>query len=140
MPYALQLAHGRGDVALRINSVCLPLIWLLTWALATKWGAVGAAVAFVCLNAVVYGWSARWTTLHLIDINIDRRGSALVAGAAVVSTVAVHTVANQWFSGRAGLIAESIGVALAALSICAAILASSSRDVQLPYPDPLAGQ
>jgi O-antigen/teichoic acid export membrane protein len=52
MPYALQLAHGWTSLGLRLNLVLLAVFVPAILVMTSRWGSVGAAAAWVLLNAL----------------------------------------------------------------------------------------
>jgi O-antigen/teichoic acid export membrane protein len=57
IPYMLQLAHGWSGFAARINLVAVAILVPATLWVTPRYGAIGAAWVWVCLNAgyVIFG-------------------------------------------------------------------------------------
>ncbi len=52
LPYALQLSHGWTSIGLRINTLLIITLVPCIYFLATRYGAVGAAFAWIALNGI----------------------------------------------------------------------------------------
>jgi O-antigen/teichoic acid export membrane protein len=61
LPYAMTLARGRADIALRINLVLLAALVPLLLVLSIRYGALGAALAWLLLH-VCYMLAGSWFT------------------------------------------------------------------------------
>lgn len=125
LPYALQLAYGETRMALTISIVLTATITPLLVFLATTWGPIGAALAWLALH-VFYLFFGTWLTHRKLLPGIGMHWLAVDVGVPLLIALAagaagVHFIADTGFP-LAGQLA--LGVAMAAAAALLSLWAS----------------
>ncbi|MGE4240229.1 lipopolysaccharide biosynthesis protein [Ramlibacter sp.] len=100
-PYALKLARGATTLALRISLSMLALALPLILFCAMRWGAVGAAAAWLAQHAIYLAAGATWTHARLMPGVTPRWFAQDVAPPVLVSLAII--LALQAFADAASL-------------------------------------
>jgi O-antigen/teichoic acid export membrane protein len=111
--YAMQLAMGAANVALRISLTLLlvqgPLIWLLT----RSWGGIGAACAWLLLHVLYLGFGS-WATHRRLLPDVTRLWLVNDVGGPLVISAGAGLAG--WYAVR-GLTEQGPSVVLAGLAL-----------------------
>jgi O-antigen/teichoic acid export membrane protein len=119
-PYALQLAYGVTRLPLQINGLLLVFMVPLILFLATTYGAVGGALAWVVLNAI-YIPLGTWLTHRELLPRIGARWLIVDVGIPAVITLiigAVGAMLTQLAASPAVRVAYGVGCAATAALLC----------------------
>ncbi|HMH18381.1 MAG TPA: oligosaccharide flippase family protein [Burkholderiales bacterium] len=125
VPYALQLAHGMTRLPLTINAILLLIVVPLTIALASAYGALGGALAWLILHAL-YLVLGTWLTHRRLLKGLGPKWLALDVGVPLAISALVGLLAfNLPVGGDLGVYARvGCGVAWAVVAFALTIAAS----------------
>jgi O-antigen/teichoic acid export membrane protein len=114
LPYALQLAYGEAKMALTISLVLTATITPLLVFLATSYGPIGAAFAWLTLH-VFYLFFGTWLTHRKLLPGTGMRWLVVDVGVPLLIAISAGALALQWLAHAPNPLAIqlAIGVALA---------------------------
>ena len=123
VPYAVLQGHGRPDLPARFHLLELPIQILLAWALITRFGITGAALAWTLRMlidaALLFGAAQRAAFLRAPALRAQLNGAMLMAItlAGAVAVIAANYLEALWQRLLAAIILALISAALLWLGV-----------------------